>query len=147
MTPLLQRPAAALLLALALASCRAERQGETPVDPPVSRGVGTLTGLQSADRAERQRLENRARAAARADGCAATGSCAAAPLGAKACGGPRDYVVYCRLTTDEGELTARLEALERFERAYNERYGIASDCAMVMPPTVAASGGSCRAGN
>lgn len=150
MTRRLTLAAAHLLLVLAVAGCRSETLPgvvtETPAGPPASRGSITLSGDMAADRAELQRLESHARAAARVEGCDAAGSCAAAPLGAKACGGPRDHVVYCRLSTDEAELTASLAALERFEREFNQRYGIASNCALEMPPAVGASGGSCRAG-
>jgi hypothetical protein len=69
-----------------------------------------------------------------------------APVGAKACGGPRYYVAYCRTSTDVDALRARLAALERFERDFNARYGIASTCDFVMEPTPELSGGSCRAG-
>jgi hypothetical protein len=93
-----------------------------------------------------QRLEAEARALANASGCTTAGSCQSAAVGAKACGGPRSYVVYCATTTDVPRLTQALEALRKAEEAYNQRHGIVSDCAMVLPPRVELSGGQCRAG-
>ncbi|MBN1208668.1 MAG: hypothetical protein JXB05_27655 [Myxococcaceae bacterium] len=42
-----------------------------------------------------QDLESQARSLAVAEGCSDASSCKAAPVGAMACGGPRDYLVYC----------------------------------------------------
>ena len=55
---------------------------------------------EAEDQAELARLEAEARALASPDGCAQPGDCRSAPVGAKACGGPRSYVVYCAATTD-----------------------------------------------
>ena len=92
-----------------------------------------------------RRLEARAYALARTDGCASSLECRAAPLGVKPCGGPRAYIVYCARTTDEQALLATLRELERVEREYNRRYGLASDCMFVSPPGVTAVNGVCRA--
>ena len=104
-----------------------------------------LSGDQAADRAQMARLEERVRALARTDGCTA-GACDAIAVGAKACGGPRYYVAYCRTTTDVPALEATVAEIERFERLFNERYGIASTCDLVPRPEVVGSGGSCRLG-
>ena len=66
------------------------------------------------------------------------------PVGVKGCGGPRDFVVYCATATDTAALTRKLDELARAERAYNERYEIASDCALQVAPTVTLAGQSCR---
>jgi hypothetical protein len=104
-----------------------------------------LSGDLAADRAQLVRLEERVRAIARTDGCAG-GACDAIAVGAKACGGPRYYLAYCRTTTDVAALEATVAEIERFERLFNERYGVASTCDVVPRPDVVGSGGSCRLG-
>ena len=91
-------------------------------------------------------LERVARGLARTDGCADAGACHAAPLGAKACGGPRDYLMYCARTTDTVALFRALVALERAERAANASSGTMSTCELHLPPAPALVGGQCTSG-
>lgn len=128
-----------------LAACGAERVADTGPTAPELRQAPALSGSLERDRAELGRLEAAAAALARADGCDAAESCATIAVGAKACGGPRYYLTYCRLTTSETLLRRQVEEIERFERAMNERYAIGSTCDFVGPPVVEAAGGSCRA--
>jgi len=91
------------------------------------------------------RLEAEARALARAEGCEAAGDCRVAPVGARPCGGPRDYLVYCARRTDSAALFRKLAELQRAEQAYNERQGLMGTCEFRTPPGVALAGGACRA--
>lgn len=143
------RPAALLLLLALSVACRTER---VVGDPPPEDATGLaprlgqpLSGDLEADRAHLRRLEARAGALAGATGCAlAATACTAAPVGAKACGGPRYHLPFCPLGTDLPALNATLADIERFERALNERYGLGSDCAYESPPLVGLVGGACR---
>lgn len=90
-------------------------------------------------------LEREARALVRTSGCDAVSSCRTAPVGWRACGGPRAYVVYCAASTDTAALLRKLEELRRVEADYLERAGMASTCEMRMPPNVVLEGGSCAA--
>ncbi len=92
-----------------------------------------------------QELEQKARAIARADGCERLDQCATAPVGAKACGGPRTHLVYCKATTNEGELFRVLDELKRTEEAYNRAEGRISDCSIAAPPSVQLEGSTCVA--
>jgi hypothetical protein len=92
------------------------------------------------------RLEREARALAGTGGCTDASGCGVAPIGARPCGGPREYIAYCRATTDSARLFAKLAELERAERAANARSGVGSICSMVMPPAPALVGGRCTAG-
>lgn len=94
---------------------------------------------------EVQRLEARARALVRATGCSSAGDCRAAPVGQRGCGGPRTYFVYCRTATDSAALFRVLAELERAERAYNARSGMASTCEFREAPAVGLEGGRCVA--
>ncbi len=102
------------------------------------------TVASTGDRAEVDRLEQEARAIARTDGCNSSSQCRTAPVGAKACGGPRTYLVYCAATTDSVALFRKLAELEAAEKKYNETAGLVSTCEFRTPPGVVATGGSCR---
>jgi hypothetical protein len=100
---------------------------------------------RAAQEARIRDLEQQARALAKTDGCDQAGQCATAPVGAKACGGPRTYLVYCRATTDEATLLRALDELKRAEEEYNRVTGGVSDCMLVTPPAVRLEGGACTA--
>jgi hypothetical protein len=130
--------------ALALLGCQS-RQSEGPTGGDGASGGAVLSGNQQEDEQLIQRLEGAARELARTDGCTDASQCAAAPVGAKACGGPRAYLPYCPLTTNTAELQSKLEELLLTERAYNVRYGIMSDCMLVTEPPLGLSDGRCVA--
>ena len=100
-----------------------------------------------ASEARVRELEQQARALARTDGCSRAEQCAAAPMGAKPCGGPWSYLVYCKATTDEAALLRVLDELKRTQEEYNRTSGLGSDCGMVMPPEVRLEGRTCTAGS
>lgn len=64
-------------------------------------------------------------------------------LGAKACGGPTDYVVYSIVHTDSTGLQALADEYTRLNRQYNEKTGMASTCDVVLRPTLFREGGLC----
>ena len=88
-------------------------------------------------------LEQQARALANTDGCDRVDQCTAAPMGAKPCGGPRTYLVYCKATTDEAALMRVLDELKRAEEEYNRTAGTVSDCALATHPPVRLEGRTC----
>jgi hypothetical protein len=125
--------------------------GSEPVTiAPVERGGGAAPALDTGARAasgeqgRMARLEREARAIAKTTGCSTTSACRTAPVGARACGGPRSYIVYCAASTDTVALFRKLRELERVEKAYNDKSGMMSTCEMRLPPTAALVGGVCR---
>ena len=122
---------------------------------PASPGSGdsTTAGNDSAAvanqpvrlQAEVTRLEARLRELASTDGCDSVAQCRAAPLGERACGGPRDYVVYCAATTDETALLAVVDSLKNAETQLNAATGAVSTCEFRMPPDLAVEAGKCGA--
>jgi len=132
----------ALLLSLALAGCAQQPAGN---DPAASEpGVMPAEDQQERDWTEIERLEDEAKALVRASGCTSSEGCRTAPVGNRACGGPRYYLVYCAATTDSTALFAKLREVVDAENEYNEEYEIASTCEFRMPPEIAFSGGECR---
>lgn len=136
-----------LVAALAGVACTVPSPRPADSSPADSPSVPTTrpVGDQEWDRSIVDQLERDARRLATADGCRDAGSCRTAPVGVKACGGPRDYIVYCATATDSVALFRKLDELARAERAYNLKYGIMSTCELRTPPDVALVGQSCRA--
>ena len=134
---------ALFVISLALAACSQSTPSPVPVGPDGDKVV--FTGDQKADWAQIVALEDQAKALLKTEGCSAAAQCRSAPVGSRACGGPRYYLVYCAQTTDSAALFRKLDAVAAAEREYNTRYKIMSTCEFRMPPTVALSGGSCQA--
>ncbi|HEV2017113.1 MAG TPA: hypothetical protein VGQ98_02280 [Gemmatimonadaceae bacterium] len=141
---MLTRSVSALFtIVLVVLACSQGSPGAAPIGPGGDKIV--FTGDQKADWAQIVALEDQAKALVKADGCSSAAQCRTAPVGSRACGGPRYYLVYCSQTTDSAALFQKLDAVASAERAYNQRYNIASTCEFRMPPTVALNGGSCQA--
>ena len=67
--------------------------------------------------------------------CSTSLQCSSIAVGAKPCGGPWRYLVYSDVMVDERELQRRTADLFAFEREYNTRNGIVSDCSVPRQPT------------
>lgn len=91
-------------------------------------------------------LEREALALAHNDGCSTSDQCRVAPVGAKACGGPRYWITWCPASTDSAALLQKLDELRTAEQNFNQLHGVVSDCSVVPPPTPVVSAGVCRAG-
>lgn len=113
--------------------------GGASVQPP-------RTNEQQRDWARVEALEREAKAIARTTGCSSTSGCRTAPVGNRACGGPRYYIVYCAAPTDSVALYRKLDEVAGAENEYNRKYGVMSTCEFRMPPDIALIGGECRAG-
>lgn len=130
-------------ISLVFAACSQGTNGAVPVGPGSDKIV--FSGDQKADWAQIVALEDQAKALVKAEGCSSAAQCRTAPVGSRACGGPRYYLVYCSATTDSAALFKKLDAVAAAEREFNARYQVVSTCEFRMPPTVALSGGSCQA--
>lgn len=107
-------------------------------------GPYAVTGDKEVDWEGILKLEAEAKALVKAEGCSA-GQCRTAPVGSRACGGPRYYLVYCARTTDSAALFAKLDAVAAAERAYNVKYQVMSTCEFRTPPHVGVTGAMCAA--
>lgn len=130
-------------ISLVVAACSQGSSGAVPIGPGGDQIV--FTGDETADWAQIVELENQAKALVKAEGCSSAAQCRTAPVGSRACGGPRYYLVYCAQSTDSAALFRKLDAVAAAEREYNTRYKIASTCEFRMPPDVALTGGACAA--
>ncbi len=57
-----------------------------------------------------------------------------APIGSKACGGPKGYIAYA-VSIDTVQFFAKLEQYRNDENQFNAKWGIFSDCALVQSPS------------
>lgn len=117
---------------------------DDPGSQPPKNSTPGLSGSQQTDWASILKMEEQAKAIAKTAGCTSS-DCRAAPVGSRACGGPRYYLPYCAKTTDSAALYGKLDEVSRAEQDYNRKYNIASTCEFRMPPAVEAVGGSCVA--
>ena len=116
--------------------------------PPESSDNPAPTSAVSSEDSDRQaieKLEANARSIVKPDGCTTSSDCRAAPIGARGCGGPRDFIVYCMKITDSVELARRIATVDSAEKAFNTKYNVMSTCELRLPPVVVLSGGSCVA--
>lgn len=75
--------------------------------------------------------------------CATSLQCSSIAIGAKPCGGPWRYAVYSKGNVNERELQRRADDLLAFEREYNRRNNVVSDCSLARPATPACVEGFC----
>lgn len=129
------------MTSLIAAACSSSSQSGVPVGPGDEKIV--FTGDQKADWGQIVALEDQAKALVKAGGCNSAAQCRTAPVGSRACGGPRYYIVYCAQSTDSAALFRKLDAVAAAERDYNSRYQLGSTCEFRMPPNVALVAGSC----
>ena len=76
--------------------------------------------------------------------CSEAYSCASVGIGSKPCGGNWEYLVYST-SIDEQSFLEKADRLYQLEKAYNEKYGIGSDCMVVSPPDdIICEDGKCK---
>ena len=129
-------------IVLVLAACTQQTAG-APAGPDADKVV--LTGDQKTDWAQILALESQAKALVQPDGCSSAYDCRTAPVGSRACGGPRYYLIYCARTTDSVALFRKLAAVAAAEREFNAKYQLVSTCEFRLPPKLGLSGTSCQA--
>jgi hypothetical protein len=135
----------ATIALLAATYCSTPKQSGSSGDTTQRNAGANSSSDTVAARAKVAQLESDARALAKTSGCSSASQCRTAPIGAKACGGPRTYVAYCAATTDSVALYRKLGELSAAEKEYNKSTGMMSTCEFRLPPAVSLQGGSCRA--
>ena len=88
---------------------------------------------QEAEKNALDQLREDIKTLAAASVCGENNSCYFVGLGAKPCGGFWEYLIYSD-SIDVVSLLTKVETLNELEKAYNEKFGIQSDCFMVSPP-------------
>lgn len=134
----------AVFLSAVVGACTQAPVSANPSDNTSPGSNQGSAGTQDSDWSAILKLEEEAKAIAKVSGCTSS-ECRAAPVGSRACGGPRYYLPYCAKTTDSVALYRKLDEVSKAEQAYNKKYNLASTCEFRMPPAVEAVGGSCVA--
>ena len=134
--------AAFLLTACMQAATPSDGTGST-TPPSGSQGVGA--GTQESDWAAILKLEEQAKAIAKTTGCASSSECRSAPVGNRACGGPRYYIPWCAKSTDSAALYSKLGEVAKAEDAYNKKYNLMSTCEYRLALKVEVVAGACTA--
>lgn len=130
--------------ALIVSACVQPPPNGVGADDTAPPPAGAQPGSQEGDWAAILRLEEQAKAIAKTSGCATVAQCRTAPVGNRACGGPRYYLAYCSTSTDSVALFRKLGEIASAEDAYNRKYQLASTCEFRMPAPLALSGSECR---
>jgi hypothetical protein len=125
-----------------VSGCQQQPANAPAADPGGDKIV--FSGDRNADWAQIVALENQAKALVQTDGCSSGWDCRAAPVGSRACGGPRYYLIYCARTTDSVALFRKLAAVAAAEREFNAKYQLVSTCEFRTPPKLGLSGTSCQ---
>ena len=77
--------------------------------------------------------------------CSDEYTCKYTGFGSKPCGGFWGYLVYST-SINEKDLLSKVARYNKLEKAYNIKYGIISDCSVVLPPSeVVCDNGKCKA--
>ena len=77
--------------------------------------------------------------------CIDNSSCGFIAFGSKACGGPKEYLVFSN-AINVANLEDKVTTYNELEKTYNMKWDIISDCMFVLPPTsVECINGECTA--
>jgi hypothetical protein len=72
-----------------------------------------------------------------------TGACKTIAFGAKACGGPKEFLIYNSSQVDESLLIEKVKTYNKLQDEFNKREGVFSDCMVVIQPVVGCVDGNC----
>lgn len=75
--------------------------------------------------------------------CANSADCRFIPYGAKPCGGPWEYLIYCVSAIDSSKLDSLVALHRALEEKLNQKEGRISDCSVPAPPSLGFVDGKC----
>ena len=97
------------------------------------------------DLAELNNLKEEIELLVDSDICSENSDCDSVAFGSKACGGPKTYLVFSTSINVE-MLQQKVATYNALEDAFNKKWGIISDCSVIMPPTsIQCINGKCTA--
>ena len=125
-------PLLVLCTLFALVSCNTSKNVNTNLPKDISERPADEDS-QKYEQAQLDKLKASIESEASREKCTNASEWTFAPMGAKACGGPQQYIAYPKKI--ETTILPRIEEYTQKVKAFNEKYNITSDCMMVMPPT------------
>ncbi|NII81877.1 MULTISPECIES: hypothetical protein [unclassified Pedobacter] len=89
--------------------------------------------ILNADQSELDRLYKDIEKSAQQFTCENAGEWKFTAIGSKACGGASSYIAYS-VKIDESTFLKKVEQFTKLQADYNQKYGVYSDCALVIQP-------------
>lgn len=89
--------------------------------------------MQDVDQTELARLYKDIEKSAQQFTCENAGEWKFTAIGVKACGGASAYIAYS-VKIDESTFLKKVEQFTKLQADYNQKYGVYSDCALVIQP-------------
>lgn len=125
-------PVLSVCLALFMASCTSTKNMDTNLPKDVSERP-LDENSQKYEQAQLDQLKNSIQSEISKEKCTDANEWTFAPMGAKACGGPQFYIAYPKKM--ETAILARINDYTEKVKAFNQKYGLVSDCMMIVAPT------------
>lgn len=129
----IQVPTLVLLSFFALNSCKAKVDSNTNLPKDIAERPADENS-QKYDQAQLDKLRAEIEAEISKEKCtdATTNEWKPAPMGSKACGGPKSYIAYPAKL--EAQILPKIENYNKKESEFNKKYNITSDCSLVGEP-------------
>jgi hypothetical protein len=127
----IQIPLLVLCTIFTLVSCNASKNTDTNLPKDISERPADEDS-QKYEQAQLDQLKASIESEA-SEKCTDASEWTFAPMGAKACGGPKQYIAYPKKI--ENIILPRINQYTDKVKAFNEKYNIVSDCMMITPPT------------
>ncbi|MBO9674736.1 MAG: hypothetical protein J7577_14910 [Sphingobacteriaceae bacterium] len=89
--------------------------------------------MQNADQAELENLYQEIQKLAKQFTCENASEWKYSAIGSKACGGAASYIAYS-VKIDESSFLKKVEQYTKLQADFNKKYGVFSDCALVVQP-------------
>lgn len=119
---------------LSLVSCKTKKSAENTDTLPKDISLKPENNMaQQEDRQQLTSLMREIDAFIALEPCTNPADSKFTAIGAKPCGGPSSYIAYP--TKLEAQILPKIEHFTRMQSAFNKKYNLMSDCAMVMPPS------------
>ncbi|MCQ4035431.1 hypothetical protein [Kaistella montana] len=119
---------------LSLAACQSNKTAVEPETLPKDIALKPDNNLsQQQDKEKLTQLIKEIETMATAQTCTNASDWKFTAIGSKPCGGPSSYIAYPAQL--EETILPKIQNFTELQSAFNKKYGLISDCAMVMPPT------------
>ncbi len=125
-------PLLILCAALFTASCSSTKNMDANLPKDISERPADESS-QKYDQAQLDKLKASIESEIAKEKCTNAAEWTFAPMGAKACGGPQLYIAYPKKL--ETSILPKINDYTEKVKAFNQKYGIVSDCMMIIPPT------------
>ena len=126
-----------LIIGIAVAtlfSCKAKKSAENPDNLPKDISMKPENNLsQQDDRQALTALVKEIETITAGENCTDPAAWKFSAIGAKPCGGPASYIAYP--VSLEDQMLLKIQHFTAMQSAFNKKYNLVSDCAMVMPPS------------